>query len=1135
MSDATFEPGSPEVCALLDRAAKTIADLSKAQTLRNETACQAREAFEEAKTEAIERCLSQIDIEQMGILTNVRVSILDRIRESGYENIARLCKASVWELQRIDGAGETTTTMVKAAADKILRAAKDQVRVRIDTVQRPESQKKLLERVRLQHHIDDCLSGKDDPFPFLRSLQELYNRAMPAKKEEGFFVRLKRSLLGPGPELQEALKALPTLRQVLESERVKEEIRLSQSLHPSFTTSVWEDFLSNPAAFYFYLTKLGVIAGDPIMSDATFEPGSPEVCDLFDRAAKTIADLSKAQTLRNETACQAREAFEEVKTEAIERCLSQIDIEQISILTNVRVSTLDRIRESGYDNIARLCKASAWELQRIDDVSGPAARDIERATEQLALAAKDNEKVRIDAKRRPVSHERLLKRVRLQHHIDNCLSDKDDPFPFLRSLQELYKRAMPAKKEDPIDRIIRLVIGPRPELQEALKALPTLRQVLESERVKEEIRLSQSLHPSFTTSVWEDFLSNPAAFYFYLTKLGVSEADEAATTGGIPEEIINNVRSHPLDESLLRIPLRPYQSFGARYILNQRCVLLGDEMGLGKTIQALAAMAHLAAHGERGFLVVCPAAVVSNWAHEIQNKSSLEPVIIGSTGRKRAISQLTKEKVVGVTSYGTLRSLHMKEMLNGLEFQMLVADEAHYVKNPDRGRSEAIGVIAERTSRVLFLSGTPVENRLLEFYSLINYLQPGLPANEASSRAAAVVSPSLFREQVAPVYLRRNQKDVLKELPEMIESDEWLTIGINERDHYNQQVLAGNFMGMRRSVVIGDGRAATAKLERLKEIVEEAKADGQKVIVFSFFCEVIDRVMAELPEAFGPITGSVPSAGRLNIIEQFTAAEKPSILVAQIVAGGTGLNIQAASVVVIMEPQIKPSLESQAIARTHRMGQTRPVQVFRLLADESVDQRMVELLAKKRKVIDGSVGPSTFKDESEEAVDVSDTRDVIRLEQERLNGATSFVTPKQRNGSNLFKQVTSDAEPTKKQAETSCDDDDLDAAVAKDMTVFSFSRLENILKKFMVPKKVCSAIIRFFHDIETPEGNEGFEARDRLLLNLLESLETALHEADTDDAIQGVAEALYLSAESCSDPFFAGELQLLSSIIDDVA
>ena len=145
----------------------------------------------------------------------------------------------------------------------------------------------------------------------------------------------------------------------------------------------------------------------------------------------------------------------------------------------------------------------------------------------------------------------------------------------------------------------------------------------------------------------------------------------------------------------------------------------------------------------------------------------------------------------------------------------------------------------------------------------------------------------------------------------------------------------------------------SAKAKRLLELCAEAEEDGRKVIVFSYFRETIRAVQQILNNrALDPITGSVPSARRQQLVDEFTAAPDGTVLICQVQAGGTGLNIQAASVVIFCEPQIKPSIESQAISRAYRMGQVRSVMVYRLLSDNTVDERIMELLHEKRDVFD---------------------------------------------------------------------------------------------------------------------------------------------------------------------------------------
>lgn len=310
----------------------------------------------------------------------------------------------------------------------------------------------------------------------------------------------------------------------------------------------------------------------------------------------------------------------------------------------------------------------------------------------------------------------------------------------------------------------------------------------------------------------------------------------------------------------------------------------------------------------------------------------------------------------------------------------VIVDEAHYIKNPSAQRSRNTANLLRHADRAVFLTGTPLENRIDEFATLVKYLQPGLVVSTSG------LSPRTFRKQVAPAYLRRNQEDVLAELPELIEVDEVLPMSTADAAAYRNAVHAGNFMAMRQAAMTQGARSA--KFERLREIVDEAEANGRRVIVFSHFREVLDQVARALPgRVFGPLTGSVAAVARQRMVDEFSRAGHGAVLVSQIVAGGVGLNIQAASVIVICEPQLKPTTEWQAIARAHRMGQLDTVQVHRLLSEEGVDKRVTEILARKKALFDDFARVSATAHSAEEAFDITEAelaREVVETERERL-------------------------------------------------------------------------------------------------------------------------------------------------------
>lgn len=199
------------------------------------------------------------------------------------------------------------------------------------------------------------------------------------------------------------------------------------------------------------------------------------------------------------------------------------------------------------------------------------------------------------------------------------------------------------------------------------------------------------------------------------------------------------------------------------------------------------------------------------------------------------------------------------------------------------------------------------------------------------------------------------------ELPDLIEKEEWCTLNNQELEKYKSALVSHNFTNVRRVSMDVDYIYDSSKVQRLMEIVSVAKDQGRKVIVFSYFLKTIERLMEVFPNGFiGPITGAVSSDERQTLIDDFNQAEYGTVLLAQMIAGGTGLNVQSASVVVLMEPQLKPSIENQAISRAYRMGQTRNVYVYRLLMEDTIEQKMMERLENKQLIFDAFADKSVM-------------------------------------------------------------------------------------------------------------------------------------------------------------------------------
>ncbi len=478
--------------------------------------------------------------------------------------------------------------------------------------------------------------------------------------------------------------------------------------------------------------------------------------------------------------------------------------------------------------------------------------------------------------------------------------------------------------------------------------------------------------PLAGAALWADYQARGADYAAMLERAQVGvAAGRADQHGGLAAEVADAVEATTVDLTGLAASLRGYQEFGVKYVVAQRRVLLGDEMGLGKTLQALGAMTHLRnADGARHFLVVSPASIIENWHRETTGRSDLAAHLLHGPRREEVLATWHADGGVAITSYETLRTITCPP---DLKPELLVVDEAHFAKNPSAARSRSVDQWAAWCDRVLLMTGTALENRLEELTRLVGLAQPAVAAGLGAQREALVAAdPDAFRERLSPVYLRRNQEEVLAELPERIEVQEWVTLTPVDAAAYREAVVAGEMMAMRQAATLGDRTSPSAKLERLGELLDAYRESGEKVLVFSFFRSVLDQVVARAGEA-ETITGDVAPAERLAVIDRFSARPGFGVIACQIDAAGVGLNLQAASAVVLMEPQWKPSTEAQAIARAHRMGQTRRVVVHRLLARDAVDEALVAILAEKQQLFDAYADRSALAEATGAAVDVSET------------------------------------------------------------------------------------------------------------------------------------------------------------------
>ncbi|MFE7509192.1 DEAD/DEAH box helicase [Promicromonospora sp. NPDC057488] len=706
-----------------------------------------------------------------------------------------------------------------------------------------------------------------------------------------------------------------------------------------------------------------------------------EARELLEEAG-TRHDLgSRTLSQRRGAPARVRAAYRAARDARVLDELSDVPLDRIREV-GAGGLRLGPVEQAGFRTVGQIRAAAPEELTAIAGVGARTAEALQKAAQQVFSAVDAGLAFRLDHSPADPLATRLVRALHDHLHVKAFFGTWQDRLDV--DVRELARLAEAGALRATFVR--RFFAGRRrtDRADAALTDLRTLTDDLDAVGVTDALRgLDEVLTNTSDADAWSDFEARAAAYFTALGELVDLGIDVEAAEGYLPEDVVDEVATQDLDTSLLNVSLRSYQAFGAKYALSQRRTILGDEMGLGKTVQAIAVMAHLAAKGSTHFLVVCPASVAANWAREVAAHSKLTVRVLHGDDREVGIKEWAAEGGVGVATFPQLGHLRPD---GAPRPALLVVDEAHYVKNPEAQRSERTAEWARVAERVLFMSGTPMENTVDEFRSLVNYLKPEVA--DDIDPAAGLAGASAFRRSVATVYLRRNQEDVLTELPELVQVDEWERFGKHDGAAYRHAVLERSFADMRRAAFV-EAPEPTAKLARLREIVDEAVENNRKVVVFSYFRDVIERVLAELgPLAVGPITGSVPSARRQELVDEFTQAKEPKVLVSQIEAGGVGLNIQAASVVILCEPQVKPTVEAQAIARAHRMGQVRTVQVHRLLIEESVDERLLDILGTKAELFAEYAGRSTVPTASGAgATDVTDkelARRIVDEERARL-------------------------------------------------------------------------------------------------------------------------------------------------------
>ena len=449
------------------------------------------------------------------------------------------------------------------------------------------------------------------------------------------------------------------------------------------------------------------------------------------------------------------------------------------------------------------------------------------------------------------------------------------------------------------------------------------------------------------------------------------EADEAWRQ--LQERLTGSRELEPVIPASLENVLRPYQADGVRWLLRLAHwgvgACLADDMGLGKTLQLLTVM--LARRSEGPTLVVAPTSVCWNWVEEAERFTPELRVILLGDARRSARGELGPGDVL-VCSYGLL--VNEAESLAEVGWGTVVLDEAQAIKNAGTQRSRA--ACALKAGFRVAATGTPVENHPEEMWSLFRYLNPGLLGSQKGygQRFGGDKGQQELARLVRPFLLRRTKGQVLHELPPRTEILERVPMSAGESALYEslrRQAVDGlkaaddyvsvlaQLTRLRRvcchpRLVVPEMGMASSKLDRFRELVEELVENGHRALVFSQFVSYLEILRSQLDEwgiSYAYLDGSTPAAARRKAVKAFQEGQGDLFLIS-LKAGGTGLNLTGADYVIHMDPWWNPAVEDQASDRAHRMGQRKPVTVYRLVAQGTVEEQIVELHAQKRDLAD---------------------------------------------------------------------------------------------------------------------------------------------------------------------------------------
>ena len=476
------------------------------------------------------------------------------------------------------------------------------------------------------------------------------------------------------------------------------------------------------------------------------------------------------------------------------------------------------------------------------------------------------------------------------------------------------------------------------------------------------------------------------------------------------EEVFNDLKNFSTnDKDIPNIngELRPYQIDGVKWLLTLYKYSLGgilaDDMGLGKTIETIAFIN--AIKSDKPILIVSPKSLVFNWISEFNKFAKDIPVygIIGTVEERKKIIKKIKDDKFGVffISYDSLRNEY--ENLLDFTFDVVILDEAQFIKNIHAKKTSAVKQI--NALHTIALTGTPIENNIYDLWSIFDFLMPHYLLDYDDFKDSFENDEEYYqivRDKIAPFILRRRKEDVLKDLPEKFEVIVTTEMSPEQRKLYDAFRLkakeelkskdGGSHVMEVLSIItrlrqicvdpstfVDNFEGESGKITALKEIIERKLKENHRFLIFSQFVSALNIVKEEIEKMgikYFMITGDTSAKDRLNICNEFNENEDYKIVLISLKAGGTGLNLVGADVVIHLDPWWNYSAQNQASDRAHRIGQTRTVEVIKLIAENSIEERVVSLQDEKKELVDKVISND---DSSIKSLSIKDLKSILNM------------------------------------------------------------------------------------------------------------------------------------------------------------